>query len=167
MSGQSWQLQKQAHISRINSFPVMGYKIWIYFISCLPFKYLSILYIPHIYLRYGSFFTPTDNIQIGVFSRLTSPSAFPNGPQTFPLSSLWLLLSSCIFSHSCKDDWCLLLWTLLHAYSCGWELNCHHFIIKDWYKLRFILPFKSECQPIFLKKQDTYSLYSKLWPLIK
>ena len=29
-------------------------------------------------------------------------------------------------------------------------------------KLRLNLPCKSECQPIFLKKQDTYSLYAKL-----
>ena len=38
------------------------------------------------------------------------------------------------------------------------------------YILRFILPCKSDCQPIFLKKQGTYSLYAKLWlvrPLIK
>ena len=38
------------------------------------------------------------------------------------------------------------------------------------YRLRFILPCKSDCQPIFLKKQGIYSLYAKLWllrPLIK
>ena len=41
---------------------------------------------------------------------------------------------------------------------------------SDWIKLRFILPCKSDCQPIFLKKQGIYSLYAKLWlfrPLIK
>ena len=30
------------------------------------------------------------------------------------------------------------------------------------YTLRFILPCKSDCQPIFLKKQGIYSLYAKL-----
>ena len=38
------------------------------------------------------------------------------------------------------------------------------------YISRFILPCKSDCQPIFLKMQGTYSLYAKLWlvkPLIK
>ena len=30
------------------------------------------------------------------------------------------------------------------------------------YRSRFILPCKSDCQPIFLKKQGTYSLYAKL-----
>ena len=37
-------------------------------------------------------------------------------------------------------------------------------------KIRFILPCKNDCQPIFLKKQGSYSLYAKLWlvrPLIK
>ena len=36
--------------------------------------------------------------------------------------------------------------------------------------LRFIWPYKSECQPIFLKKQGIHSLYAKFWllrPLIK
>ena len=35
---------------------------------------------------------------------------------------------------------------------------------------RLILPCKSDCQPMFLKKQGTHSLYAKLWlvrPLIK
>ena len=37
-------------------------------------------------------------------------------------------------------------------------------------RLRFILPCKSDCQPIFLKTQGIHSLYAKLWllrPLIK
>ena len=41
---------------------------------------------------------------------------------------------------------------------------------KYLFKSRFILPCKSDCQPIFFKKQGTYLLYAKLWlvrPLIK
>ena len=34
---------------------------------------------------------------------------------------------------------------------------------KKTYKLRLILPCKSDCHPIFLKKQGIYSLYAKLW----
>ena len=44
--------------------------------------------------------------------------------------------------------------------------NLGHFSIK----LGFILPCKSDWQPIFLKQQGIYSLYAKLWlvrPLIK
>ena len=43
-------------------------------------------------------------------------------------------------------------------------------VTKKLYLLRFILPCKSDCQPIFLKMQGTYSLYAKLRlerPLIK
>ena len=40
--------------------------------------------------------------------------------------------------------------------SVGWLVGCMQ-------RLRFILLCKSKCQPIFLKKQDTYSCHAKLW----
>ena len=60
--------------------------------------------------------------------------------------------------------------------------NPQHYITVTWgclipmtehilsYTLRFILPCKSDCQPIFLKKQGIFSVYTQLWllgPLIK
>ena len=45
-----------------------------------------------------------------------------------------------------------------------------HFLTEVISKLMFILPCKSDWQPIFLKKQGIYKCYAKLWllrPLIK
>ena len=51
-----------------------------------------------------------------------------------------------------------------------WMKKYVFFALLHFNKLRFILPYKRDCQPIFLKKQGIYSLYAKLWlvrPLIK
>ena len=48
-----------------------------------------------------------------------------------------------------------------------WSVN---FVCWVWCILRFILPCKSDCYSIFLKKRGIYSLYANLWllrPLIK
>ena len=58
------------------------------------------------------------------------------------------------------------LWLL----GCGTSLPKISFILSSRNSLkmccllrsRIILPCKSDCQPIFLKKQGTYSLYAKL-----
>ena len=74
----------------------------------------------------------------------------------------------------------LILWLTHKQLSCfrhyfKGAINALKKLRKSWnrdglYRLRFILPCKSDCQPIFLKKQGIYSFYAKLWlvrPLIK
>ena len=66
----------------------------------------------------------------------------------------------------------LILWLTHKQLSCfrhyfKGAINALKKLRKSWnrdglYRLRFILPCKSDCQPIFLKKQGIYSFYAKL-----
>ena len=52
-----------------------------------------------------------------------------------------------------------LKWIVQQLNKCSLQIQMY----PQTSKLRFILPCKRECQPIFLKKQGVYLLYAKFW----
>ena len=84
-------------------------------------------------------------------------------------TTFFFMVSSCLPKRAQKHTFTTNTFFLLKGIFAFLVLNNANISTKKSI-LRFILPCKSECQPIFLKKHGIYSLYAKLWllrPLIK